>query len=117
MIHHPEESMSSLLAQLHGLSSEFIERLNVISDDEIFEFVDARGVLIEKMEQYRSEMTEQHKSQINELMNLDPIILNKMNQIKQEAGQWLERQGNIRSQHNAYHQNYVTDSFFVDRRK
>ncbi len=117
MIHQNEESMSSLLEQLHALSVGIIERLNIVSDEELFSFIEERGVLIEKMEMHRSEVTEQHKLQIAELMNMDPIILNKMDQIKQEAGQWLERQGTIRNQQHAYHQNYVTDSFFVDRRK
>ncbi|WP_322923986.1 hypothetical protein [Paenibacillus campi] len=117
MTHQTEENMSSLLEQLYALSSAIVERLQIVSDEEIFAFIAERGVLIEKMELYRSELTEQHKAQIAELMQLDPIILNKMNEIKQEAGQWLERQGTIRTQQHAYQQHYVTDSFFVDRRK
>ncbi|MFD1885614.1 hypothetical protein [Paenibacillus wenxiniae] len=117
MTHQYEEGMSSLLEQLHVLSVGIIERLNIISDEELFSFIDEREVLIKRMEMYRAELTEEHKVQISELMNMDPIILNKMDQIKQEAGQWLERQGTIRNQQHAYHQHYVTDSFFVDRRK
>ncbi|WPP42023.1 hypothetical protein SK066_03385 [Paenibacillus hunanensis] len=117
MTHPNEESMSSLLTQLYALTISIIERLNIISDEELFTFIDERGMILEKMELYRSELTEQHKAQIAELMNMDPIILNRMDQIKQEAGQWLERQGTIRNQHHAYHQHHVTDSFFVDHRK
>ncbi len=111
------ENMSTLLQELKKLTSEIIARLSVLTDEELLEFIDQRGHLIEKMEPYREHVTEEDRVLIDEIASIDPLIMQKLEQFKSEAGGWLERQGTIKLQHTAYHHNHVTDSFFVDHRK
>jgi len=111
------ENMSLLLNELKQLTSQMIERLSLITDDELLIFIDQRGMLIERMEAYRQHVTEEDKIIIAEIASVDPLILRKIEQFKSEAGGWLERQGTIKLQQHAYHHAHITDSFFVDHRK
>lgn len=116
MMSKVDETMSTLLVELKQLTIDLVSRLSFISEEELIDFVDQRGQLIERMESYRSSVNDQDQLILKELADMDPLILQKMNQFKEEAGNWLERQGVIKVQKNAYHQNFVTDSFFVDHR-
>lgn len=112
-----KENMASLLIQLRDLTSEIIMRLPTIDEEELITFVEQRGILIENMEKYRSNVGTEEKQLISELLDADPLILKKLNDFKKEAGYWLEKQGTIRVQQNAYQHHYINDSFFVDHRK
>lgn len=69
------------------------------------------------MQAYRNTVTDADRATIRELGNADPLILRKLNQYKDEAGDWLRRRGAIRVQKSAYDHVVISDSFFIDHRK
>lgn len=111
------ENLKDLLKELDQLTQEIVSHLHVISEEEMLDFIDQREAIVQQMQSYRDAVTDQDRIDIQKILDCDLLIMNKLNSFKDQAGNWLEKQGSIRSQHTAYHQNYVTDSFFIDHLK
>ncbi|MDQ1235876.1 hypothetical protein QE450_003374 [Paenibacillus sp. SORGH_AS306] len=105
------------LQKLEEITTNVVSRISIISEEELLDFVNEREVIIAEMQAHREYITDTERQVIQKLLDCDPLIMQKLNYFKDEAGHWLEKQGNIRNQHTAYHQNFVNDSFFIDRLK
>jgi len=111
------ESIQSLLDQINQLTAEALHQLHEMTEEQFEEFATKRELLTQQLEIYRADITDEHRSQIAILLASDPVILQRMAFLKNEAGQWLERKETVRTQRNAYHHAYAGDSLFVDHRK
>lgn len=111
------ENLQGYLQKLEQLTTNIVSRISIISEDELLDFVNEREHIITDMQACREEVTDTERQVIQRLLDCDPLIMQKLNYFKDEAGRWLEKQGSIRNQHTAYHQNYVNDSFFIDHLK
>lgn len=111
------QNLKESLNQLDQLTQDIISRLNFITEEEMLDFVDKREAIVEQLQSYRDVVTDQDRVDIQKIVDCDSLIMNKLNSFKDQAGNWLEKQGSIRNQHTAYHQSYVTDSFFIDHLK
>lgn len=109
--------LKRLIIQLKEITNTTLERLPSLNDADFIAFVNERQKIVGDMEVFRPIVTEEDKEEIRLVLNSDPAILKRMNEIKDEAGHWLEKQNSIRNQQNAYMQGYSMDSLFIDYRK
>ena len=110
-------SIQDLIRVLKEMTIETTNRLSVIEEEGLVAFVDRRQEIVQAMEKYRTSLTEEDKQEIGLILDMDGPILKRMNQLKDEAGSWMEKKGNIRAQQNAYQRAYSVDSLFIDHRK
>ncbi|WP_411348136.1 hypothetical protein [Paenibacillus sp. WLX2291] len=112
-----EESIQLLLHQIEQLTSNVLITLHEMSEEQFEQFSIQREELIKELEMHRMYINKEHRIQIKKILDNDPIILQRMTFLKEEAGQWLEKKTAVRTQHNAYQHAYTLDSVFVDHRK
>lgn len=110
-------SMQALIQALKEMTIETTKRLSIMEEEELVIFVDRRQEIVHAMEKYRAYLTEEDKQEIGFILDMDGPILKRMNKLKDEAGSWMEKKGNIRIQQNAYQRVYSVDSLFIDHRK
>ncbi|MCK6075675.1 hypothetical protein [Paenibacillus silvae] len=99
---------------LYDLTLQVIHRLDVINYEEMASFVDQRESLVNNMKADGIQLNESDKAKVEQLLEYDQILINKMSLLKNEAASWLNKQGTIRVQKNAYSSNYAPDSLFFD---
>ena len=110
-------SVSKLIQELVSLTEDIIQRLDHISYEELADFSDTREKLVEEMLVKQSDLTHSDKQTLRSLSQYDNQILSKMKFFKDEASNWLLRQGERREQQSAYKINYTPDSMFLDFKK
>ncbi|WP_025688193.1 hypothetical protein [Paenibacillus zanthoxyli] len=113
----PKMEIQQLLVHLKEITDLILQRLDEITEEEFERFTEDREELVRKLETFRAEIDDNHKSQIHALLGNDHLILARMQKLKDEAGQWLEKKGAIRIQQQAYQKMYSPDSWFVDYHK
>ncbi|KKO54969.1 hypothetical protein [Paenibacillus sp. DMB20] len=111
------EEVTKLIQELETLTRHLIDNLSNTDEEGFEQFTSKRQDIVEQMEKNRTAMSENHKQQIGEILKCDPFILERMQALKDEAGNWMERRTSIRVQQNAYLQPYSHDSYFIDHRK
>ncbi|MBE7898980.1 hypothetical protein G7L40_10925 [Paenibacillus polymyxa] len=110
-------SIQDLIQVLKEMTIETTNRISIIEEEELVSFVERRQEIVHAMEKYRNFLTEEDKQEIGYILDMDEPILDRMNKLKDEAGSWMEKKGNIRIQQNAYQRAYSVDSLFIDHRK
>ncbi|WP_084011502.1 hypothetical protein [Paenibacillus kribbensis] len=110
-------SIQALIQALKEMTIETTNRLSIIEEEELVAFVDRRQEIVQEMKKFRNVITEEDKQEIGLILDMDAPILERMNKLKDEAGSWMERKGNIRVQQSAYQRAYSVDSLFIDHRK
>lgn len=111
--------MDELIRSLDQLTREIEERLQEATYEELEVFVDERQKLVdsiaEKAEICRA--TPAQKQEINQILEHDNVILDRMNALRFEAQDWLQKRNQAKTQRNAYEAAYTPDSFLMDRKK
>lgn len=102
------------VTQLFDLTLHIIDQIGDIGYEDLAAFADQRESLVKTMMSNHTEFNESDKIKIKQLMDYDHIIINKMLSLKNEASNWLNKQGSIRVQKNAYSAHYAPDSLFFD---
>ncbi|WP_413374354.1 hypothetical protein [Paenibacillus taichungensis] len=112
-----QEKLQVFVNEYSQLSHSTIANISELNEDQLLDYVEQREYIVNEMKAYRSLITDEMKTRINELIIEESIIVERMLKIKDEASEWLEKRGNIRSQQNAYQQPYSANSAFIDYRK
>lgn len=112
-----DSNVRSVLDVLENLTKEAVSRLQDMDEDELLDLANLRQDLVDSFIMMRDQVTDADREQISYILSFDSLIISRMEFLKQEAGNWLQRQGSIKQQHTAYQQNYKVDSWFFDRRK
>ncbi|WP_211749585.1 hypothetical protein [Paenibacillus sp. Marseille-Q4541] len=102
--------------QLEHLINQMINHLHQATYEEIVDYVDRAGHLVQKIEIYKNELSSTEKLRLRALIVHDGVILSRMQALKNEAREWLLKQGSIREQRTAYSSSYTPDSMFFDRK-
>lgn len=114
-----ENTMDNCILELNKITQDIINRLDNCSYEELNDFVEQRQNLIDQLEQQVRKQSigviEQH--QLRELLEADPMIIARMQQLKSEAAKWLQQREHTKTQRNAYDTAYTPDSFLMDRKK
>jgi len=108
--------VGKILDDLQAITEEAIARLNVMHEEELLQLADRREELVKALEPHRSDITPENRAQITHILGFDSLIISRMNFLKNEAGQWMQKQGAIKSQQNAYHNAYAMNSVFIDHK-
>ncbi|MBW4081661.1 hypothetical protein [Paenibacillus sp. S150] len=112
-----DRHFEQLLEELRELSSQTVRDIAVLDTDELVDFVERREEIVVAMKPYLALMSDAAKEIIKQMLVDERVILDRMYQLKNEAGEWLQNLGNVRVQQNAYQQSYSIDSLFIDHRK
>lgn len=108
--------VGKILDDLQAITEEAVARLNLMKEEELLQLADQREELVKALEPYRSHVTPENREQIAYILGFDSLILNRMSSLKNEAGQWMQKQGTIKTQQNAYHSAYAMNSMFIDHK-
>ncbi|WP_025678747.1 hypothetical protein [Paenibacillus massiliensis] len=111
-----QEQLATLLEQYTGLSQRTIAEIRDMDEDQLLDFVEQREALVKQMEPFQSLVTTAMKSQIRQLLQDETVIVDRMQEIKDEAAEWLKKRSSIRSQQSAYQSSFSVDGVFIDYR-
>lgn len=96
-----------------------MSRLQEATYEELVVFVEERQKLVdsiaEKVAIYSSSAAQ--KQEINRILGYDNELLDRMNTLRQEAQNFLQKRGQAKMQRNAYEAGYTPDSILMDRKK
>lgn len=111
--------MNEKIHCLERLTDDLIQQLDSCEFEKIEEFVEGRESIINNIlsELAQSQLTEEQRHRLRALLQYDPVILDKMKSLKEEARNWSIRQKQIKAQHSAYGSVYARDSILMDKRK
>lgn len=111
-----EIEVGKILDDLQAITEEAVARLNLMNEEELLQLADQREELVKALESYRHHITPENREQIAYVLGFDALILKRMSFLKNEAGQWMQKQGTIKTQQNAYHNAYAMNSVFIDHK-
>ncbi|MFE4712070.1 hypothetical protein ACFRAM_14470 [Paenibacillus sp. NPDC056722] len=106
--------LNKYIGQLEQITLQLIESIDQSTSEQLAEFAELREQLVFSIEESNDSLTTELKHRISTLSEFDHIILSKMNQFKQDASDWLSKQGAIKVQKNAYNSSYAVNSMFID---
>ncbi|OMD21959.1 flagellar protein FliT [Paenibacillus odorifer] len=111
--------MDELIWSLNQLTQEIEERLQETTYEELEAFVDERQELVDSIAEVATicRTTLAQKQEINRILEHDNVILDRMNTLRLEAQDWLQKRNQAKAQRNAYEAAYTPDSFLMDRKK
>ncbi|MEO3947298.1 flagellar protein FliT [Gorillibacterium sp. CAU 1737] len=111
--------MDELLDQLVRLTEGTLSRMGELTVEELEEWVDAREglvseILLQPPESFHSE--ERRRTAQLEL-RLSAKLISRMEELRNEASQHLNKVGTARTQRSAYDVAYTPESFYFDKKK
>ncbi|MFE6074313.1 hypothetical protein ACFVQB_07540 [Paenibacillus sp. NPDC057886] len=110
-------SIQQILIKLTLLTDQMVAKLSEVTYEELENFTGEREVLVQQLLVLQEKPTEDEKDQIVSILSYDPLIKSRMEFFKNEASNFLEKQGAIKAQQVAYQTAYIPDSLFIDDRK
>jgi predicted AAA+ superfamily ATPase len=111
--------MDKLIPELQGLTNNILERLYEADFEELEAFVEERQRLVDDMIRQISfqSANDSQKLEITRILEQDSEIMARMNALRLEAQDWLQKRNQAKAQRNAYEAGYTPDSFLMDRKK
>ncbi|SEO66571.1 hypothetical protein [Paenibacillus sp. OK076] len=111
------EKLRHLVNKYSLLSNHTIANISELDEEQLLNYSEQRESIVNEIGSYTLLLTDDMKAEIKQLLIGEGVIVERMLEIKNEAAEWLEKRGNIRSQQNAYQHSYSADSVFIDYRK
>ncbi|MEK3682262.1 hypothetical protein [Paenibacillus sp. FSL R10-2736] len=108
--------LNKYIDQLEKITSEIVEAIDSTTYEQLAGFSEYREQLVGLIEKQKDSLTIEFKQRLIKLSCFDEVILSKMDFLKQDASNWLARQGTIKIQKNAYSSSFSADSMFIDRK-
>lgn len=111
---------SSLVQSLQDITERMVEQLDCVSVEQIQFFIDQRESIVEqlKLTDITEADREQYGAAVRKLLDYDPIITLKLEQLRDEAKNHLEKSTVAKVQNTAYNSTYTTDnSYYFDSKK
>jgi hypothetical protein len=112
--------MDELLKQLEQISLDLIHNLKFTSLEEVEQFMERREAIFTKLQPFEVLPVDKYKYKdiVNRILSYDPIIVARMQQLKQEAEKELNKFTSGRLQKSAYDGEHQTaDGIFFDQKK
>ncbi|WP_313639234.1 flagellar protein FliT [Paenibacillus sp.] len=111
--------MDELILSLDQLTRGIVDHLQEISYEELEFFVEDRQEIVDSIAEQAEicKSTPAQKQEINRILEYDNVILDRMNALRLEAQDWLQKRNQAKVQRSAYEAAYTPDSFLMDRRK
>ncbi|QGQ93534.1 hypothetical protein EHS13_00640 [Paenibacillus psychroresistens] len=112
--------MDNLLIRLEKLSNDLLQHFQAVSFEELTSFMEEREAIFNEFDNLEVLPSDKIKYRdiVNRIVGLDPIIVTKMEQLKKEAEQELNKVTSGRLQKNAYDgEHHLADGIFFDKKK
>lgn len=111
--------MDEWLKQLEQLTFQCVRSMANIQIEDMEHFIEQRGQMILKLQKFELNEAEKakHKQAIDRILQYDPMIVAKMNELKAEAAAGLNKVTAARRQKSAYEAAYISDSYYFDKKK
>nr|WP_154959342.1 hypothetical protein [Paenibacillus xylanexedens] len=100
------------------MTEDIIERIEETSYEELESFVEERQILIDTilLKSESSPLNAEQKNEVHRILAYDSILLQRMNLLRLEAQDWLQKRNLAKKQRNVYEAAYAPDSMLMDRR-
>lgn len=113
-------NMLNELTQLYHTTIQLVERIDEVESEQLLDLLELRNVVIMELEQ-QSNLSEAEKEKLRDICGFDPLIARRMNSLKEEASQVLEKIKQTQIQKKVYEQTYdqaySSESYFFDQKK
>ncbi|MCD1260824.1 flagellar protein FliT [Paenibacillus athensensis] len=111
--------MDSLIQRLEELTRQGLEQLPNMDYEQLGEFMESRAAIINSIASVSLTTAQQalYRGRIQEVLRQDPIFKAKMEALRSEAREQLQKFETSRTQRNAYDHAYDGESFFFDKKK
>ncbi|MBP2001770.1 hypothetical protein J2Z69_002826 [Paenibacillus shirakamiensis] len=111
--------MDNAISKLEELTETLVSHLQHISSEDLEAFLERRQQIIGEITFLKQEApyTPDQVERLNQIVEQDSLILNRMSTLKDEASNWLQNRGQAKTQRNAYEAAYSPDSMLMDRRE
>ncbi|MEC0171899.1 hypothetical protein [Paenibacillus graminis] len=108
--------INTYIDELERTTIDLISIITTVSYEQLEQFSECRYQLVRKIEQNKEDLSEDAKKRLIKLKSYDLMILQKMDQFKIEASEWLLKQEMIKVQKTAYVTSYSAESILFDRK-
>ena len=111
--------MDELIRSLDLITRETMDRLQEATYEELEAFVEERQKLVDSIAEKVAicPSTPAQKQEINRILLHDNDLLDRMNALRIEAKDWLQKRNQAKVQRSAYEARYTPDSILMDRKK
>ncbi|NJJ39453.1 flagellar protein FliT [Paenibacillus apii] len=111
--------MDNLIGQLRQLTEAIICHLHETTYEELEFFVEERQKIVDAITEgiVSCQPTSAQKQEIRQIIEHDAEILDRMNTLRLEAQNWLQKRSMAKAQRSAYEAGYTPESILMDRKK
>jgi AraC-like DNA-binding protein len=111
--------MDDLLQELAQMNQRMVLHLFEAPYEELESFVEDRQKLVDAIGRQISiePPTDAQKRVISHILEHDGVLLDRMNDLRLEAQDWLQKRNQAKAQRSAYEVGYTPDSILMDRKK
>ncbi|ANY66969.1 hypothetical protein BBD42_11180 [Paenibacillus sp. BIHB 4019] len=108
--------MEDIIFELYVKTKQVVEQLDHAESDDLLALIELRENVINQLETGLI-VSEEQKQLLRDIGGFDEVLLAKMQLLKDEASQGLNKLNNNRLQKQVYEQAYASESYFIDRRE
>ncbi|GAB6991341.1 flagellar protein FliT [Paenibacillus pini] len=110
--------MDNVIDQLEEITQSIMVSLSHSSFEDLENFVEERQRIIDHINHLKLEkpITSEQFIRLQEILKCDPLILDKMLELKNEASNWLQQRGQAKVRSHAYEMVYTPDSILMDKK-
>lgn len=110
--------MNELIVELDQLTRSVIGSLRQMSTEELVNFVGKRQIIVDQIVDSASRelLNQFQQEKLASILEYDPMIRERMEELKLEASNWLMQRDQAKQQRSAYESAYASDSILMDRR-
>lgn len=110
--------MNALIVELDQLTRSVIGSLRQMSTEELVNFVGKRQIIVDQIvdSASREPLNQFQQEKLASILEYDPMIRERMEELKLEASNWLMQRDQAKQQRSAYESAYSSDSILMDRR-
>lgn len=110
-----QDNCQNSIYQLMYLTEKIVERIHECDENELIQFVEEREKWILLIRE--CSRTDQQNQLLREVLKNDPIIVDRMMSLKEQALAAMNKLGSGRVLKNGYQQSYTPDSILMDTKK
>ncbi len=109
--------MNRQLNELHIKTQEFAGRIDQVTAEELLQLLELRDEVIAVLGMEGMILSKEDKDCLHDLRAYDSIILDRMNHIKTEASEAVNRIRTSNMQRKIYDADFSGESYFIDKKK
>lgn len=112
--------MLNVIQDLHDKTKNLVLKLEGTEYEELIELVSEREKVLAFCEEHWSEASQEYKDKVREvlksILDYDPVIVNRMQELKDEAEHGLKHFRKLKIQKHAYESQSSEHSMFFDKK-